>query len=399
MGSGKGRKDVRRKRDIQTEWISRGFVVNHENPYYEISRGKVGEGVAPPADAVDVHRRPIAPVSPETAKAMGYERKFRSMRAACRLCVKSFSLRKDVGASVSWKGAKLHLQNTHGVTDAVSLDEALQRAKSQGEGVIVESGILAYMAPHKPGSPEYNKCVDALARMIAVENMPFHLGERPGFVKFMRTVSARFPRIPATALTRRLVRLAKESRERLGRQLAKIQAETDIAWTADMWTSRSGQAFMTYSGHWIDSDWNLKFRVMGTDKFSERHTADNISERLEKIRAEFQLNPIEAESGYRVPSKVLQRSSNISKFFDAEHYIDRPSITTDCGADISCGVEVGERWDWNKCVCHILHNGVREGLKVPGVQKVVTNVRALAVNMRKSRLAWEHFQRCRRVWQ
>ena len=44
-------------------------------------------------------------------------------------------------------------------------------------------------------------------------------------------------------------------------------------------------------------------------------------------------------------------------------------------------------------MCHILHNGVKEGLKVAGVEKVVENVRALAMNMRRSKLAQEHFEK------
>ena len=86
----------------------------------------------------------------------------------------------------------------------------------------------------------------------------------------------------------------------------------------------------------------MQYRVIGTDKFLERHTACNISERLENIRVEFELNPIESATGRRVPSRVMAVAGNVSKYFDAEAYLDRPSITTDCGSDISSGVEVGK---------------------------------------------------------
>ena len=108
------------------------------------------------------------------------------------------------------------------------MEAALQHwQQSTGKGV--ESGIMAYMAPHKPGSAEHSKCVDSLAKMVAMENLPFHIGERPGFVKFMRAVSPRFPRIPVSTLTRRLVQLAKDSRWRLGGELASIQCEINNA--------------------------------------------------------------------------------------------------------------------------------------------------------------------------
>ena len=115
---------------------------------------------------------------------------------------------------------------------------------------------------------------------------------------------------------------------------------------------------MTYSGHWIDCDWSVQYRVMGTDKFSERHTANNISTCLENIRVEFQLYPIVSAIGRPMHSKVRKVAGNASKFFEAESFLDQPSITIDCGYDISCGVEVGERWDWNKCVCAISYTMV-----------------------------------------
>ena len=79
-----------------------------------------------------------------------------------------------------------------------------------------------------------------------------------------------------------------------------------------MWMSRSGEAFMTYNGHWINSEWNVQYRVMGTDKFSERHTTDNISVRLENTRVEFQLYLIVAATSRPLPSKVMKRAGNVS---------------------------------------------------------------------------------------
>ena len=37
-----------------------------------------------------------------------------------------------------------------------------------------------------------------------------------------------------------------------------------------------------------------------------------------------------------------------SDCYGAENALDRPSITTDCGANVSAGVELKNLWDWNK---------------------------------------------------
>ena len=48
--------------------------------------------------------------------------------------------------------------------------------------------------------------------------------------------------------------------------------------------------------------------------------------------------------------------------YEVENALDRPSMTTDCGANVSAGVELKNLWDWNKCACHMLHLGVNAGL-------------------------------------
>ena len=51
-----------------------------------------------------------------------------------------------------------------------------------------------------------------------------------------------------------------------------------------------------------------------------------------------------------------------SDCYGAENALDRPSITTDCGANVSASVELKNLWDWNKCACHMLHLVVNAGL-------------------------------------
>ena len=51
-----------------------------------------------------------------------------------------------------------------------------------------------------------------------------------------------------------------------------------------------------------------------------------------------------------------------SDCYGAENALDRPSITTDCGANVSAGVELKDSWDWNKCACHMFHLAVNASL-------------------------------------
>ena len=38
-----------------------------------------------------------------------------------------------------------------------------------------------------------------------------------------------------------------------------------------------------------------------------------------------------------------------------ENAVDRSSITTDCGTNVSAGVKLKNLWYWNTCTCHMLH--------------------------------------------
>ena len=49
-----------------------------------------------------------------------------------------------------------------------------------------------------------------------------------------------------------------------------------------------------------------------------------------------------------------------------------PTVATDGGADISAAVDGNLKWDWMRCICHLLHNCVGCGLKA--VDKVVSGV-------------------------
>ena len=42
--------------------------------------------------------------------------------------------------------------------------------------------------------------------------------------------------------------------------------------------------------------------------------------------------------------------------------LDRPSITMDCGANVSANVEFKILSNYNKCACHMLHLAVNAGL-------------------------------------
>ena len=98
--------------------------------------------------------------------------------------------------------------------------------------------------------------------------------------------------------------------------------------------------------------------ILGTMEFNVRHTKHNISKAMLKVRSKFGIFPraevIEdipefTASDWRESQKLGFDFMSGSDCYGAENALDRPSITTDCGANVSAGVELK-----NFCVtCYI----------------------------------------------
>ena len=337
----------------------------------------------------DVHGEPL-PFSP--GEKVGYFRKFHRLEAKCKFCPQApYLIRSGGTKTTSWSGAMRHLRDVHKIGNEEGLAANLREHQSLGVAGVPRRGIERYMGISRPGTNDWQHCVDALAKLVAVDNLPLHVGHRVAFVKFLRELYPRFPRISPASLTRAVTEMAKRTRERIANELRTIHKVTDIAWTGDLWTSANGDCFLTYSAHWIDDDWRLRWRVLATQKFPGQHTASNISARLINARTSMGILPRDRQTGAVVPQEIVLHCPE--RFYMAESHFDRLSITTDCASDVSAGCEKDELFDWNRCVCHCLHNAVAAGLALPDVQDAVGQLRGLGVNMRRSRLALDKFKR------
>ena len=82
-----------------------------------------------------------------------------------------------------------------------------------------------------------------------------------------------------------------------------------------------------------------------------------------------------------------------SDCYGAENALDRPSTTTDCGANVSLGVELENLWDWNKCACHMLHLAVNAGLNAATIDVRLQPLYKLCRRLSRSSVAWKKFKK------
>ena len=104
-----------------------------------------------------------------------------------------------------------------------------------------------------------------------------HLGERPGFTAFMRTVDPRYPQISQKSVMRSVEDQADEVVKSIWSTMPQAYAVTNILFTCDMWSAIANDQYLTVTLHWPDEKWDMQTIIFGMMEFNVRHTNHNIS--------------------------------------------------------------------------------------------------------------------------
>ena len=101
------------------------------------------------------------------------------------------------------------------------------------------------------GNAKRKCCMANLAWLCVVDNLLLHISTRVGFVKFMRKWEPRWPSISKQSVTRSMEVQSEQLRKDIKREMEGVDAEMDIAFTTDFWTSLTSESLMMMSMHWI----------------------------------------------------------------------------------------------------------------------------------------------------
>ena len=165
--------------------------------------------------------------------------------------------------SVSWSGPKRHVRDVHNLHTPEALAEEMGRPWHASRQMVLSGTMHACASSWGPRTKEWNKAVSNIARYIAAANLPYHIAQTGPFMQFMRQFMPQWPRISKQTITRAVTHEAKDARLALARELREVHSSTRAAMTADMWTSRRGDSYITITAHWVDTDWVLQRRMLG----------------------------------------------------------------------------------------------------------------------------------------
>ena len=321
----------------------------------------------------------------------------------CNFCPKHFQVNTSLSSFAR------HLNNVHGVASEEQLKD-VEKAHAENPTPVYRtkcSGILGgpldkYYGEYPRRSEPYRRAVTAAATFLTSACLPFAIVEEPAFFKLLSSADSRWPHISRRTVTRRVETLAQECTVRMKKLLREGTRGTDYAFTTDIWSSVVGDHFITLSVHYITPNWDLRTYILGTENFNVENNFMNIANKLWDFRRRFALGPFEV-LGCEAPEGTTgdDLTNWNRRCWEMEDPLERPAITTDCGANIAKAVEDGMGCDWCKCICHILHLAVKRGLGLDrnhrnAIHDSLVPVGALAKHLHKSSPHWRDFEEVQR---
>jgi hypothetical protein len=190
--------------------------------------------------------------------------------------------------------------------------------------------LFASSSPLTPGNKRHEAITDAITYFLCKDNVPFNAVSRPGFQKLLSVLEPRYNVPNKTTFSKnKAVKLYDATKEAVMRDLNSVDF---FASTSDMWSSHGLTPYMGYTLHWIDLEWNLQCRTLGTKFVPENHTAEQLGKTMNHILTHWKL--------------------------DAEKQI---AITTDNGAKIKKACKDIE-WTNIPCFGHNLHLAITNTL-------------------------------------
>ncbi|XP_034040262.1 zinc finger BED domain-containing protein 1-like [Thalassophryne amazonica] len=169
--------------------------------------------------------------------------------------------------------------------------------------------------------------------------VPFQTVERRGFKTMIGAIEPRYELPSRKYFTEtEMPRLYSELREKVERELCGLKY---FATTADLWSSRTMDPFLSLTIHYIRDDWNLGSRCLQLSYSPTEHTAEEIAQGLKDTLESW---------GFKEESQVC--------------------ITTDNGANV---VKAASLNDWTRLQCfgHRLHLAIEKSVKDPRIDRAV----------------------------
>ncbi|KAL4123109.1 hypothetical protein QTP88_015339 [Uroleucon formosanum] len=196
----------------------------------------------------------------------------------------------------------------------------------------------------------------ALAKMIAMNQMPLSFCSSSGFKQFMSIVEPNYIICKEGAIKQRLKGL-KSSVEYMIKK--ELKDASNVSCTTDCWSSIAQETYITVTAHFIDDQWCPKSYTLTTHKLDDRHTASNLSNQLEITFNKWDI-------GQKIMSVVTDNAKNVLNAVNLLDNITEKSDLTCAAHSLQLAVNNALKYDkienliqvCSKIVCHFKHSNL-----------------------------------------
>jgi hypothetical protein len=217
-----------------------------------------------------------------------------------------------------------------------------------------QASVISYLcsprARHLSGK-QTDEITNAIVNMIVLDYLPLSLVEEKEFLKLMSVVAPDYKVPTRNTINSRIEKSYDDQKPVLVRNLEDVDS---ISLTTDTWTSNANKSYITVAEHHIDKTWNMNSNVLVIREMPERHTADNLADKLKSIVSEFHL---------------------CGKITDVVHDNARNMV--------SAGNK-SQEWDDAGCFAHTLQLCIQPVLELPSVSKLISCARKLVGHFKHS---------------
>ena len=195
---------------------------------------------------------------------------------------------------------------------------------------------------------------DRIAEFVARDLRPLSIVDGAGFRQLVNYLEPGY-KIPSrthvTSICRKKFISLKEE------LLATLATVPYVAVTTDIWTSRSTQAYITVTAHYLTNVWKMESKVLQTHEMPERHTGVHISERL-----------LKAGEDWKISNKIV-------------------AVVRDNAANMVLASHLLENWGDLPCFGHTLQLAVKAGLDLPLISRLTATCRKIVGHFKHSVVA------------
>ena len=113
----------------------------------------------------------------------------------------------------------------------------------------------------KPCMTKYEERTNAILYWIGKDGQSFSSTQCPGFQHMIHVMVPKYQIPDKSTFSRRTEKIYDTTRASV---LTELEGVKFFAATSDMWSSYGMVPYMGYSIHWIDDEWRLRTRSLGT---------------------------------------------------------------------------------------------------------------------------------------